>query len=60
MKDGVVLILAAAGCSFGAWMFWHFLGSDALTVLLILAFIAITIDNLRLRKELRTKQNEQE
>jgi hypothetical protein len=60
MKDGILLILAAVGCSLGAWIFWHFLGSDAFTTLMIVAFISMTADNLRLRKELRAKQSKQE
>lgn len=60
MKDGILLIVAAAGCSLGAWIFWHVLGSDALTVLMILAFISMTVDNIRLRKKLRATQSEQE
>lgn len=59
MKERILLIVAAFGCSLGAWAFWHFAGSDGLTVLVILAFISVTADNVRLRKQLRAKQREQ-
>ncbi|MFA9217201.1 MAG: hypothetical protein ACEQSK_08855 [Sphingomonadaceae bacterium] len=53
MKDAALLMLCAALLACGAWMLWHFLGKDALTMLLITALIAASVDNARLRRKLR-------
>jgi hypothetical protein len=55
MKDAGFLVFAAVACSAGAWAIWHFLGSDALTTILILAVISIAADNRRLRKKIERK-----
>jgi hypothetical protein len=52
MKDSVFLVVAAVACSSGAWAFWHYLGSDALTSLLILALVSVIADNIRLRRQI--------
>lgn len=55
MKDNVLLIMTALFCSGLAWAFWHFLGNDALSVLLSIALLSVTADNFRLRRKLRGK-----
>lgn len=52
MNDHLFLFFAAVGCSVVAWMFWHFLGADALNALLTIALIFALVDNRRLRRQL--------
>lgn len=54
MKDRILLILAALGCSLAAWAFWHYMDQDALEVLVLVALIAAIADNWRLRRALRS------
>jgi hypothetical protein len=56
MKDSILLLLTALLCSLAAWAFWHFLGSDAITVFSTLMLICVVGDNFRLRRKLRALQ----
>lgn len=53
MKDQVWLFLTAVGCAIAGWAFWHYLGTDAVVVLMTLALVTSVADNLRLRRKLR-------
>jgi len=53
MKDKIFLLLAGVACALGAWAFWHYLGKDAMTVLLSVVALSATADNVRLRRKLR-------
>jgi hypothetical protein len=50
MKDTIALVLAAIVFAALSWIFWHFLGSDAFSVITMLAAIVLLADNFRLRK----------
>lgn len=52
MKDSILLFVTALACSLAAWVFWHFLGEDALDVLVLVALICAVADNWRLRRTL--------
>lgn len=56
MKNAALLILTAAGVAVLAWGFWHFLGNSAFNVISAMALVAITVDNIRLRRQLRSQQ----
>lgn len=58
MNDRIVLLVSALAMSLGAWAFWHFLGEDALDVLVLVALICAIADNWRLRRVLRGSQPE--
>jgi hypothetical protein len=55
MTDSLYLLFAALICAGCAWALWHFLGADMLYVLLILSFLGVCGDNIRLRRKLREK-----
>lgn len=38
-----------------AWAFWHFLGDSGFNALTIMVLIALTADNIRLRRQLHAK-----
>lgn len=57
MKDRILLILTAFASAFSAWAFWHYLGQDALTTLMLLAFISVVADNWRLRRALKMSRS---
>lgn len=56
MKDRMLLIAGALVCSVLAWSFWHYLGHDALSSMLLLALVSVIADNWRLRRALRQKE----
>lgn len=56
MKDRLALVLLGGAGAALAWAFWHYLGSDALSTLLILALVSVGADNLRLRRALRDRE----
>jgi len=55
MKDCLSLLAAGVLLALFGWAFWHYLGPDALCTLVILTLVAVTVDNARLRRELRKK-----
>lgn len=57
MNDRVLLIAAALASALGAWAFWHFLGQDALDVLVLATLIGTIMDNWRLRRALQRSAN---
>jgi len=56
MKDSLLLLAAGAGVSLVAWAFWHYLGNDGFSVLNILFVVYISVDNVRLRRQLRERK----
>lgn len=53
MKDAFLLLATGLGCSLVAWLFFHYLGSDAPCALISIVLIGTVAENLRLRRELR-------
>lgn len=58
-KDSWLLILVAIGMAALAWGFWHVAGGEGSNIITTIALIVLLVDNLRLRKELRTKERQQ-
>jgi len=56
MKDGIVLVLLALVVAALAWGFWYVSGNDGFNVIMIVALVALTADNVRLRRQLRASQ----
>jgi hypothetical protein len=56
MRDQLVLAVCALAVAGVAWAFWHFLGTDAVTVMLLLALVGVTGDNARLRRRLGKRE----
>lgn len=56
MKDNLALLIVAAAFAALAWCLWHFLGQEALEVLVLLALVATVADNIRLRRRLADKR----
>ncbi len=52
MKDRVLLCIVAVVCSAASWIFWHFLGEDAMIILLNIVLVSFVFDNIRLRRKL--------
>jgi hypothetical protein len=57
MKDVAVLLLAGAIVGALAWAFWHYLEDDAFAVIAMVAIIALSADNARLRNRIRATQD---
>lgn len=55
-KDGIVLVLLALVVAALAWGFWYVSGNDGFNVIMIVALVALTADNVRLRRQLRASQ----
>jgi hypothetical protein len=56
MKDNLILLLPASAFALVAWAFWHFFGENGFSVISTLALIVLFIDNLRLRRKLRSER----
>ena len=56
MKDSLLLLATGAGASVVAWAFWRHLGNDGFSVLNILFVVYISVDNVRLRRQLRERK----
>ncbi|KRE88641.1 hypothetical protein ASG87_08660 [Frateuria sp. Soil773] len=56
-KDEALLLAAALVVSALAWAFWHYLGVEwATLVLLVIVLASLILDNRRLRRQLRERQ----
>lgn len=55
MKDAGLLLVTGIIVSAAAWGFWHFLGREAMDVFTAGMLALLTIDNARLRRELRLR-----
>lgn len=53
MKDSIYLLLTALACAAGAALFWRVTGEAGVTILLSISTLALTVDNARLRRNLR-------
>ncbi|MBB3220689.1 hypothetical protein [Pseudoduganella umbonata] len=60
MKDHVLLLAVALASASVAWAFWHFLGPDALDVLVLVALTGTIADNWRLRRALQRCETKNE
>lgn len=58
MKDFLSLLVVGALFALLGWALWHYLGPDALCTLVILTLVAVTVDNARLRRQLRKRDSE--
>ncbi len=58
VKDALFLVLAAAGVALIAWGFWRFAGDYGFGVVSTTALLALTVDNIRLRRQLRARPKE--
>jgi len=56
MKDGLLLLLTGLVCAAAAWAFWHYLGDDAVAVLMCVALVSVVADNIRLRRKLKDRR----
>ena len=60
MKDGLLLLLTGIVCAFGGWLFFRFLGNEAISVMMMFTMVSAVLDNIRLRRKLRALGGEQE
>jgi hypothetical protein len=60
MKDRFRLILVAGVLAVLAWTFWHYLGKEAFSTLSTCMLIVVAMDNIRLRRQLRSDAKTQE
>ena len=58
MKDQLVLLVAAVVCVALAWVFFHYLGQDAWAILSAVVIVALTADNVRLRRTLKRSRHQ--
>jgi hypothetical protein len=56
MKDSLLLLATGAGASVVAWAFWRYLGNNGFSVLNILFVVYLSVDNVRLRRQLRERK----
>ena len=56
MKDQIILLFSAIGVAALAWGFWHVLGNDAFNAIITVALVVLSVDNIRLRRQLRGNQ----
>jgi len=59
MNDRLQLLLAAGVFAVLAWTFWHILGNDAFSALPTIMLIVVVVDNVRLRRQLRSNTKAQ-
>jgi hypothetical protein len=52
-RDRILLGVAALASSLTAWALWHFMGHEALDLLVLVALVCAVADNWRLRRALR-------
>lgn len=58
MSDQVLLFVLAITVAAASWAFWHFLGENAFTVLSTLILVSVVADNIRLRRKLKSLQQQ--
>lgn len=52
MKDQLLLLVVGLVAAVLVWAFWHYLGAQAGIALAVIVFVALILDNRRLRKEI--------
>ncbi len=57
MRDGAYLLIVAILFAAVGWAFWHYAGDSGFNVVLMVALIAAVVDNIRLRRSLRSSQS---
>lgn len=55
MKDTLSLLLVAAAVTLLAWAFWRTVGDVGFNVISTAALLALAVDNIRLRRQLRAR-----
>ena len=50
-KDGFFLLITALVFSGLAWLFWHYAGENAFSIMITLVIVVLFYDNYRLRKK---------
>jgi hypothetical protein len=56
-KQATQLLVLALLISMTGWAFWHYLGSEADSVLAAIVIIGLVLDNIRLRKQVQNKND---
>lgn len=59
MKDQILLLISALLIAAASWLFWHFLGQDAYSILLMITALYLFFDNARLRRILKAKAGDE-
>jgi hypothetical protein len=54
LNDRIGLLLAGIIASAAAWFFWRYLGDSAVSVLSLILIVGLSLDNRRLRAQLRS------
>jgi len=55
MRDAILLLLTSIAFSVAAWSFWHFAAAYATDILMLVVLLCLTADNIRLRRQLKSK-----
>ncbi|MBA2722420.1 MAG: hypothetical protein H0W48_02815 [Methylibium sp.] len=58
MKNAFLLVLAAVGVALITWGFWRFAGDYGFGVVSTAALLALTVDNIRLRRQFHARPKE--
>lgn len=58
MKEELLLLLVAIIVATLSWAFWRFLADDAMAVLSSLILVSLLVDNIRLRRKMRSLQKQ--
>jgi hypothetical protein len=59
MKDAFHLMITGAALSVIAWALWHYGAQDAFGSISTITLIGVVADNVRLRRALRTKYDDE-
>ncbi|WP_192805007.1 hypothetical protein [Noviherbaspirillum aerium] len=58
MKDSLALLITALVASGLSWAFWSYFGTHATEILSTIFIVALGADNVRLRRQLRRRNQE--